>query len=216
MDIPAHSFHIGKFPVTNEQYQCFIDSPDGYVNDHWWNFSEHARKYRSVPREPIASYFQRGPKRPRVMVCWYDALAFCRWLSIRMGVSIFLPTTAQWMRAAQGDEPRHFPWGDEPDKTRCNTLESGILETTDVDRHPSGASPFGAYDMSGNVWEWSFTKYEDNDATDAGGNDERREHGGSWHFTMVDGARISILSAKCRPDKGDDNIGFRLICYPLP
>jgi formylglycine-generating enzyme required for sulfatase activity len=212
VDTSAQTFLIGKFPVTNEQFQAFLDPPDGYADEHWWNFSEHARDYRALHPQPPPLVFE-GPKRPRVTVCWYDAVAFCRWLSWKTGLSIFLPTTAQWLRAAQGDEPRQYPWGNEPDVSRCNTRESGILETTNVDRYPSGLSPCGACDMSGNVWEWTFTKYGSDDATDARGNDERREHGGSWRFELTE-ARISMLTAKSPPGRYDNNIGFRLACYP--
>jgi formylglycine-generating enzyme required for sulfatase activity len=212
--VTAPAFHIGKFPVTNEQFQVFVDTPDGYDDEHWWNFSEDARRHRALHPESPKLVFP-GPKRPRVMVSWFDALAFCRWLSTKTGLSIFLPTTSQWIRAAQGNRTTHYPWGNESDTSRCNTLESHILETTDVDRYPSGVSPVGAYDMSGNVWEWSFTKYDGDDATDARGVEERREHGGSWHFKLVDAARISILSAKSPPGHYDDNIGFRLACFSL-
>ncbi|MBV8859050.1 MAG: SUMF1/EgtB/PvdO family nonheme iron enzyme [Acidobacteria bacterium] len=212
VEVPAPPFHIGKYPVTNEQFQAFIDSPDGYVDEHWWNFSEAARLYRkSNPRPRELGDFEGG-KRPRVFVSWFEAVAFCRWLSVKSGLSVFLPTSEQWTRAARGDKSWRYPWGDQADASRCNTEESGNVGTTEVDRYPDGKSPCGAYDMSGNVWEWSFTRHEDNDASDASGDFKRRERGGSWNFNL-NMARISVVTTKETPGHDDDNIGFRLACY---
>ena len=93
---------------------------------------------------------------PRENVNWYEAMAFANWLGAQLRMTITLPTVAQWQRAAKGDDDRYFPWGDDYDEDRCNTVETGLKQTTPVDRYRKGASPYGVYDMAGNVWEWTL------------------------------------------------------------
>jgi len=114
------------------------------------------------------------------MVRWHEAIVFCRWLSGKLGQMVTLPTEMQWQRAAQGDDGRKYPWGNEFDKTRCNTYESGIGRTTAVDHYPKGKSPFGVFDMAGNVWEWCLNEHPNPHRVDLGGWAQRVLRGGSW------------------------------------
>jgi formylglycine-generating enzyme required for sulfatase activity len=82
---------------------------------------------------------------PVVLVTRADAAAFCAWLGGR------LPTSAEWTAAAG---PHTWPWGETFDPERCNCAEAGWGWTTPVRAHPEGASPCGAEDLAGNVWEW--------------------------------------------------------------
>jgi hypothetical protein len=205
----VEAFKISKYAVTNEQYEVFQTDQEGYANEKWWNYSPQAFEWRSTHPQPIFSYF-RGNKRPRVNVCWYEALAFCRWLSYKTGQSIFLPSEQQWQRAAQGDdEEQQFPWGNQFEATRCNTSESGLGKTVEVDAYPNGVSPYGVYNMSGNTWEWCFTKYESEDNSDATGAEIRAEHGGSWNFAWQQ-ARV-MNRVHYTPFSRDDNVGFRVV-----
>ncbi len=146
------AFRITEFPTTNQQFQKFVDDKHGYKNEIWWRFSKHAYKWwkYNQAREP---HFP-GDHNPRNNVCWYEAIAFTRWLSDKLGFEVSLPTKAQWQRAAQGDNHYIYPWGDEFNVSYCNTRESQIHKTTSVMRYPNGVSQFGIMDMSGNVWEW--------------------------------------------------------------
>jgi len=151
--VEVEVFQISKYPVTNAQYQAFLDDPSGYANVAWWQFSPDAHQWRMRNPQARDSKF-KGDERPREMVTWYEGLAFCEWLSYRLGGKICLPTSAQWQRAFQGDDNRVYPWGNGFEKDRINTLESEIRMTTLVTRYPNGVSPYGVFDMAGNVWEW--------------------------------------------------------------
>jgi len=146
-------FKISRYPVTHSQYQIFMDDLNGYSNTEWWEFSPEAYNWRINNPEPKPGRF-KGDERPREMVNWYDSLAFCRWLSSKLGSTVLLPTALEWQRAARGDDNRLYPWGNAFDKNRCNTRESEIKMTSLVMRYSNGVSPFNVYDMAGNVWEW--------------------------------------------------------------
>ena len=93
---------------------------------------------------------------PVVYVSWQDAVAFCRWLSEASVKAIRLPTEAEWEKAARGADGRIWPWGNQqPTEKLCN-FDMKVRDTTLVRAAiPTGASPYGALDMAGNVWEWT-------------------------------------------------------------
>jgi formylglycine-generating enzyme required for sulfatase activity len=92
---------------------------------------------------------------PVVNVSWYDACAYCRWLSQATGKAIGLPSEAEWEKTARGSQnKRVYRWGDTFDMLKCNCDELGLGDTTPVGVFPAGASPYGALDLAGNIWEW--------------------------------------------------------------
>jgi formylglycine-generating enzyme required for sulfatase activity len=137
-----------------------------------------------------------------VGVTWYEALAYCHWLTERLrgwedapeplarllreeGWQVRLPSEAEWEKAARGTDGRAFPWGNEADPDRTNYYDTGIGSTSTVGCFPSGAGPYGIQDMSGNAWEWCATKYQDSykdyqDDNDPQGNDARVLRGGAF------------------------------------
>jgi tetratricopeptide (TPR) repeat protein len=207
----VEALRMAKYPVTNEQFQVFIDAPDGYKHPAWWDFSEAALAWRKENTAPKESGF-KGDTLPREMVCWYEAMAFCRWLSAKTGLNITLPTEMQWQRAAQGDDGREYPWGNKFDKGRCNTDESGIRQTTPVDRYPQGASPYGVLDMSGNVSEWCLNEWYSPDYLSIYDSNRRGLRGGSWG-SGYGSARV-VTRFKSTPDDCDNFIGFRVCVCP--
>jgi formylglycine-generating enzyme required for sulfatase activity len=199
------AFRISKYPVTYAQFQAFIDAPDGFRNDELWQGLAKCEMRPGKQAWPIDNH-------PRETVSWYDACAFCCWLSEKTGLPITLPTEQQWQRAAQGDDGREYPWGNEFDLSRCNTRENGINRTTPVDQYPNGVSPCGVYDMGGNVWEWCLNEWENPENTGLAGSDIRALRGGSWS-----GHQLNARCA-CRNLNLTDNratiIGFRVVYVP--
>ena len=202
-DVPE--FEIAKYPITNAQFQAFIDAPDGYYDSKWWHGLTSSGEEYSQPGDPrweFADY-------PCQSVSWYQAFAFCQWLSFRLNLDITLPTEQQWQRAAQGDDGRKFPWGNQFHETRCNTRESLLMKTTPVTMYPSGASPYGVMDMSGNVWEWCLNEYTKPDQTEFADNVPRVMRGGSW------GEANSLVRGTARhfdmPSLQSEFVGFRVV-----
>lgn len=136
VELPA--FWIDIYPVTNEQYYRFIKET-GYrrIPSHWkdWGFKE-------PPYPPEKANY------PVTNVSYRDALAYCEWAGLR------LPTGDEWEKAARGIDGRLYPWGDEYNSNFCNSAESGNYGPVAVDRYPEGKSPYGCYQMVGNVFEW--------------------------------------------------------------
>lgn len=207
--VEVKALRMARYPVTNAQYQVFLNDPNGYANPRWWQYSPHARQWRiNNPHPKPPSY--KGDERPRERVSWYDALAFCHWLSARLGCTISLPALAQWQRAAKADTDRLFPWGDTFDTSRANTRESGLNMTTLVTRYPAGAGPFGTMDMAGNVWEWCLDAETPNGLTlDITTNAKRAIQGGSF---LGGQERAQIALRYClKPETQYASIGFRIV-----
>jgi len=137
--VTLSEYRIGKYPVTNLEYQAFVQAAGHTPPRHWEG----------------DQYPQDKGNHPVVYVSWEDATAYCRWLAEATGKPYRLPTEAEWEKAARGDDGRIYPWGNDWDKDRLNSAEGKINDTTPVGQFsPEGDSPYGAADMAGNVWEW--------------------------------------------------------------
>ncbi len=173
-------FFISRYPVTNAQYELFIEA-GGYLDQAFWSpggWRLRCREDWTMPRFWDDSQWNQ-PDCPVVGVSWYEAMAYCAWLSRVLGRVLTLPTEAQWQRAAQGGDSRPFPWGfQDPTAELCN-WDRFFDQPTPVDWYPAGASPFGVMGMSGNVWEYCLNGYRTG-AVAADGSEPRLLRGGSW------------------------------------
>lgn len=168
--IEVKPYRMAKYLVTNAQFEAFLDAPDGYRNKAWWTDIEQP----SVVAQPS----WQEANAPRETVSWYEAIAFCRWLSVRTGTDIRLPTEWEWQQAATGGDPqRMYPWRGRWDASRCNNFKSRLNRTTAVGMYPHGATQQDVQDMAGNVWQWCLNTYEklDNSITTSG---QRMRRGG--------------------------------------
>ncbi len=154
-------FWIGETPITNAQFRPFVES-DGYSNRAYWTAPGWEWRQKEAITQPgfWTESNWNGADCPVVGVSWFEAVAYCRWLSAQAGRPFRLPSEAEWEKAARGPDGRIWPWGDRWEAGRCNSAEAGIGTTTPVEQHPGGASPCGALDMAGNVWEWCATVYD--------------------------------------------------------
>jgi formylglycine-generating enzyme required for sulfatase activity len=215
-------YRIARYPITNAQFQCFAEAGD---RDHeaWWAEMPKDRQDFSEPRWSCVNY-------PRENVSWYQAMAFCRWLTSKLrsgqlptgaltgdlkAYVITLPHEYEWEVAARwpNESVRElvYPWGSDFDADKANTSEGGLRQTTSVGIYPSGRNKaLDLYDLSGNVWEWCRNKYGSPDDDKMDGSDNWRElRGGSW-FNYQDHARAAARYDDL-PDDRSINYGFRVV-----
>jgi formylglycine-generating enzyme required for sulfatase activity len=169
-------FAISKYPVTRAQYRSFHQAADGYENADWW---------QRLPLGPESGHqYDQQDNHPAESVSWYEAIAFCRWLSSRLGYEVRLPTEWEWQQAATGSHAENeFPWGADWSSAHANTRESGLSRTVAVGLHPQGASPLGVLDMCGNVWEWCLNEYDVPQRVTYSGFARQVVRGSSWNDT---------------------------------
>jgi hypothetical protein len=220
--LPVAAFAIARFPVTVAQYGAFV-AAGGYEEPSLWQVEGWDwRQAMGHQASPYAWREQQAhPNRPVVGVSWYEAMAFCRWLSLAMDEPIRLPTERQWQFAAGGEERRPFPWGKaagNPD-TRANTSGSGIGAPAPVGIYPAGASPEGVMDLAGNVCEWCCDSFEDPprfELEDCDGQSHaelRVARGGGWWSSPAEAS--SNGREGFRPGLCDRDIGLRLVRHAV-
>ena len=211
------AYYMDEYEVTNEQFSQFVDAT-GYTTDaetEGWGWAATGDTWGEVegaewrhPQGPDGS-IEGKMDHPVVQVSWNDADAYCQWVGKR------LPTEAEWEKAARGTDGREYPWGNSvADGSKLN-YDLNVGDTTEVGAYPDGASPYGAMDMAGNVWEWVVDWYDANyygtspesnpQGPDSG--EYRVLRGGSWD--------LSRLRARCAnrdwsiPDDWNLIVGFR-------
>ncbi len=175
---PAHrveldAYYIGKFEITNAAWRAFRDDP-GYDDPAFWPDG------RVTPKNQVPYWTQPSnhggatpgsDDYPVLGVNWDGATAYCRWLSAKTGKRYRLPTEAEWEKAARGTDGRRFPWGDTIDRAHANYAGAQTYDTGLPVGHYDGsvrgelqtrtnASPYGAFDMAGNVMEWCADWYD--------------------------------------------------------
>ncbi len=202
---PAHPVTVGPFwmdkvEVTNAMYQLCVSA--GVCNPPSEFKSESREMYFGSP--DFADY-------PVVYVDWNDAKTYCEWAGRR------LPTEAEWEFAARGNaDYRRYPWGDQSPTNNLANYDYTVRDTTRVGSYPTGASPFGALDMAGNVWEWVADYYDPGYYAQAGADNPTGPNkagvngprvvlrGGSWADGFKD-LRVSNRGFGVAPDLTADS-----------
>ena len=222
-------YALSRYPITNAQYQAFVEDW-GYTkqwqtcwSDEGWQWKEENAK--TGPGKYGGEFDL--PNHPVVGISWYEAAAFCQWLTRRLwkirvlsaNQEIRLPTEAEWEKAARGEDGQTYTWGNvdvTPEHT--NYYDTGLGTTSTVGCFPRGTSPYGCEDMAGNVWEWCLDSWHDNyegmpideNAWIDGGDDNFRVlRGGAWESDP----RHCRCAARHRnsPFSRLINIGFRIV-----
>jgi len=232
------AYWIDQTDVTNALFAKFVAATgyqtdaekagSGYAFDPAsdnWAYTKGANWQH--PRGPNSD-LQGLDQHPVVQVSWNDATAYCQWAGRR------LPTEAEWEKAARGTDGRIYPWGNQPvagnllnfaDKNlnvswADKTIDDGYQYTSPVGHYPDGASPYGALDMAGNVWQWvndrfSGTYYSSSPAKNPTGptsGPNRGLRGGAW-VNVIWSVRAAIRGGG-PPDNRDDFGGFRCARSP--
>jgi eukaryotic-like serine/threonine-protein kinase len=211
--VPAGAFIMGTDLSTND-----ADATPAHIvqlEAFWIDQSEVTNaKYRGCIQaggcpEPHDLRFYDDPTyadHPVVFVTWYAAQDYCRWAGKR------LPTEAEWEKAARGEVGFSFPWGDEFDPGRLNAGQQ-LEGTAAVGSYPQGASPYGALDMAGNVWEWVADWYAaypgSSYRSDFYGEKYKLVRGGSWNHPVEDAH--SYHRDIAHPGRALAVVGFRCV-----
>ena len=192
--LPA--FYIDKYEVTNKRYKKFVEVTKHTPPPNWTN----------------GGFPEERANHPVIFVNWYDASDFCKWERKR------LPTEPEWEKAARGTDKRAFPWGDKFDPKKGNMPQYGKNDTMPVGSFENGKSPYGAYDMAGNVWEWTadwFKPYPGNTHPDENyGEKYKVVRGGSWYDCTYYKCGISAPTYNrifFNPVTMNNNFGFRCV-----
>jgi formylglycine-generating enzyme required for sulfatase activity len=209
-EMPQHqvtldAYQIMRYEVTNRQYaQCV---KNGTCQGGGLEYQDDAGNILNrLNDEAYANH-------PVVTVSWFQAETYCQWIGAR------LPTEAEWEKAARGPstgsgDGRTYPWGENIDCSLANYWgkDGGCVgDTTPVGSYPVGVSPYGVYDMAGNVWEWTSDWYDIYPGGDRSTFTEvetyRVLRGGAWDYSGNDVRSVNRDNGA--PGLINDNVGFR-------
>jgi len=247
--LPQHSifqrgFHIGKFPITNQQFHVFWQT-GGYQEKKWWgkvglawlnrspkdeeklNLNEWRRRNSRTEPAFWNDHKLGIPNRPVVGVTWFEAMAYCAWLSEQLqssnelpdGYLVRLPTEAEWEKAARGNDQRSWSWGNEWKDNFANTHVTNLSTTSSVGTFNADVSPCGALDMAGNVTEWCHSlsvkfPYDSKDGREnvEVTNEKRTVRGGAYNLGWY--SAHCVYRREFLPDHHHAGLGFRVVIGP--
>jgi gamma-glutamyl hercynylcysteine S-oxide synthase len=213
------AFFLDRYAVSNRQFQKFIQA-GGYDTLEIWppevwpsvvRFTD--RTGQPGPRDWAHRTFPPGQgDHPVVGVCWYEAMAYARWVGKR------LPSAAEWQKAGgwpdqlSGGDCNRYPWGNLFEPERTNLAAAGVGGTVPVSALPGGDTPNGISQMSGNVWEWLDDPLEtvpcESDEMFLPWKPMRRIVGGAYNTYFPSEAACQFITGQGELDRRE-NIGFR-------
>ncbi len=217
--VHVDGFWIDRFEVTNAAFEGFVSETayrtdaeragwgDVWQNSRWNRVDGLNWRHPNNPGEGISALMDH----PVVQVSWNDAYQYCAWAGGR------LPTEAEWEMAAVDARGWRYPWGNEFDPSRLNAAGRGAAH---VGSYATGRSPFGAYDMAGNVWEWVNDWYQSDYYSRSPTNNpqgpatgaHRALRGGAWDPSGGDSR--SADRGALSPDNRGNTVGFRCAWGP--
>ena len=196
--LPA--YYIGKYAVTNAQFRRFVNATRHNAAGPW---EKYERKW--------------GDNAPVVEVSWNDAVAYCRWATLR------LPSEAEWEKATRGTDERAYPWGEDWNRNYCHCsrrVDGDAGGAVPVDSFSLGASPYGCLNMMGNVMQWCSSKYRPypfdprDGREEAAGNESRTYRGCPWNTVgSMDSPYCFFLACfrqDSKPGSHSAGLGFRV------
>jgi formylglycine-generating enzyme required for sulfatase activity len=231
-------FEIAKYPVTNLQYRRFVEA-DGYNRREFWSEEGWGWRSGKSEAGPVGGGDQEdedylkswlagrppekrtepfcwrdaelnNPLAPVVGVSWFEAEAYCHWLSQKLRLLVRLPIEEEWERSARHTDGREYPWGDKFEYNRLNSEESWVENIIDASptitgQFPDGNTVSGIVDMSGNVWEWTNSWFDNDKGT-------RIVRGGSYLYDR--GCCRTSYRNRYRSDFFGMPLGFRVVRSP--
>jgi hypothetical protein len=200
-------FRISMYPVSLKQFEVFTQRHI-YSDKRWWSgLPIEPNQHPTFPQRPAVD------NHPAQFVSWFQAIAFCNWLSSELGYPVRLPTEWEWVQAATGGNGSwKYPWGPEWDETRANH-RYGAYRLMSVGMYPEGRSPAGAFDMVGNMYQWCLNEYDHPERTEPS-TEPRTTRGGAFFSTPPD--QFSVDHRLRDPPDGQNDLGKRVaVCMRL-
>lgn len=215
-EVRVAEFDMVHVPVTVAQYTAFLEAK-GVDDRQWWSEAGWAwrqgtangwgRTDRAQPED--WSQQQSDQQNPVTGVTFYEAEAYCHWLSAMKNRAARLPAEEEWEKAARGDDSRPWPWGDDFSPEKANTFEREAGGVLPVGSCPGDVSPYQLLDMAGNVQEWTSSPYRPAPDENFPDSELRVAKGGSWNDTGF-GARTSYRHVY-PPGYYFPFLGFRIV-----
>ncbi|MBX3063106.1 MAG: SUMF1/EgtB/PvdO family nonheme iron enzyme [Anaerolineae bacterium] len=209
-------YAISRYPITYGQFANFVES-GAYLEDKYWaKGGKEWRGERSFPRFGWHHPNWHIDNHPVVGITWYEAMAYCMWLSELLDLDISLPTEYQWEKAARRTDDRLYPYGKTRDNKAMNVEATEIGRTSPVGIFPNGRTADQVEDMLGNVWELCLTDFDNMQNNEVDVDDSKLEtirrtmRGNSWYLERSEAkstARFRFFQIDY-----DDYVGFRIVC----
>lgn len=237
----TQAFYMGEYEVSNAEYLEFVNAQDGFADDSNW--SEEGRNWKRRTRSSASSSLSDGDAEfvrfgradmPVTNVTWFEATAYCRWLTRRLGQEKWiysLPSEAEWEKAARGPDSFDYALSrslSDAETPLYNWKKNPLAETTVVGMadtpHRYRPNRYGLYHMGGNVAEWTESLYrpfsqdkpysdDDRNRTDLPG--QRVVRGGSWYSASNALLYLAYRDA-FQPELRHDDLGFRVVARRIP